>query len=188
MRTLGQARDGRNIEFTFNQLFNQMQRQRFVTGIASGLDVFKAPHLCRAIPKFRRLEIAFGMGAVGVANVLAVVDANRRHVGVLEQLVLIVANDHQHIQLRCGNGLLQMRQRRLYLGIALGDTRRGNLLGGMGRHLRQQLCIGAGAAFAIKKRHAQIALAKIVLPIVERGGEHDAVRGAKGGSDTSHER
>ena len=54
--------------------------------------------------------------------------------------------------------------------------------------LRQQLRVAAGAAFAIEKRHAQIALAKIVLPIVERGGKHDAVRGAKGGSDTSHDR
>ena len=53
--------------------------------------------------------------------------------GVLEQFVLIVANDYQHIQLRLGNGLLQMRQRRL---------RQANLVGPAGYVSMEDGCVG----------------------------------------------
>src|SRR5207245_9095634 len=104
----GQARNRRNVELALDQSLDERERKRPVAGIVDVSFLFEAAHLRAVVPLFGPAE-ALGVGPAGVADALAGIDADRRHVQVLEKLVLIVADDDEKVELRRGDrGLVRL--------------------------------------------------------------------------------
>jgi len=105
---------------------------------------------------------------------------------VLEELVLVVADDDQRVEL----GLRDLRSHALHRLLHLVVARRdrfvrdqlGDVRGCPGEHLR----VGARLALAIVVLHAQVALTESAQPILELGREHHAVGGTEGRGELGH--
>src|SRR5712692_223764 len=88
---LVQTGNGGDVEFALDQALHEAQRQRLVAGIVRVALLLEAAHLRAVVPLFRPIEFS-GAAAARVANGAAVIDADRRHVPVLEKLVLVLAD------------------------------------------------------------------------------------------------
>src|SRR5258708_22659881 len=95
---VAEPRDCRNVELAFDQALDERERERPVAGIVDVSVLFEAAHLRAVVPLLPPAE-ALGAGPAGIADALAVINPDRRHVPVLEKLVLIVADDDKNVEL-----------------------------------------------------------------------------------------
>ncbi len=156
-----------------------------MAGIVDVSVVLEAAHLRAVVPLFRPAE-PLGVGAAGIADALAVIDADRRHVLVLEKLVLIVADDDENVELRRGDLGLEAFHRVLHSVETSGDRLGGDQLRNIGGCAGEDVGIGARPALAVVVLHAKVALTKSTEPVLQLGGEHDAVGGTERGGDARH--
>ncbi len=120
------------------------------------------------------------------ADRLAVEDADRRHVVVMEQLFLIVADDDQRIQSRRCHVVAQPRHRCHRLAMASCQTLGSNSLQRVRRRAREQFSVAARVAIEVDELPRLVAGQETDLPVLDARGEHRAVRRTESSDQLCH--
>src|SRR6516225_1449682 len=131
---------------------------------------------------FRALEIGREWH---VADGVAVIDENRRQVILVEQLLLVVAEDDQRVEFGATRTLLQPFDRRLGLVVARGKALRRQFRQRSRVGAAQQFLVGGGIALLVEKFAHPVAIDK-ARPVLGRGVEHRRVRRGDPEDDPGH--
>ena len=128
----------------------------------------------------RRDQVARKAGMAGIVGLLhlllvrqasadrvAVIDADRRHVVVVEQLLLVVAHHDQRVQLRRRDVIAQPRHRRHRLAMSPRQMLGRDPLQRVRRCTREQFLITALVAVEVDKLASLIATEETALPVLD---------------------
>ncbi len=155
--------NGGDVEIALHQSFDDVSAQSWVARIEPVVAVFEPAALVEQIPVVCRLA-----RRRGVADALAVIDADGRPAGILENLALIVADHDQNIEPRRLDVGVQTLHALGCRAVALDNGVVGDFGGGAARRVLEDVFEGSRCYVKIAYRCLAIDVVEQRQPVVER--------------------
>ena len=177
----GGAAHRRKIETIILQSGNQVTREAGMAGIVA----IRLWLLIALAGPSQWIGLRCGFG---ISDDVAIPDADRRHVAVIEQFLLIVTDDDQGVEPRRGNFATHLSNRGLRVGVALLQRLGAHQRRGLCRRVRQQVLVARRPAGKIDKGSSFVAADKgAALPVFRQGTQHRTVRGPETRDQLGHD-